>query len=168
LLEPHTRSTPPLYQAITFSSTVTNLGVRFDPQLTFNEHIKYICKTSFNHLQNISKLRPLLTFSDAEKLVHAFISTKLDYCNGLFTGISARNMQKLQYIQNSRLTRTHHLEILLPHSQIIRSPASSGPDHQTSYYGGPSFLLSCTSAQNAPLHQIKCCFCIMFLHFCRI
>jgi len=149
LLEPHTRSTPPLYQAITFSSTVTNLGVRFDPQLTFNEHIKYICKTSFNHLQNISKLRPLLTFSDAEKLVHAFISTKLDYCNGLFTGISARNMQKLQYIQNSRLTRTHHLEILLPHSS----------DHQVTCFfrsRPPDFVLWGTEL-SAQLHLCSEC-----------
>lgn len=88
-------------QVITLSSSVTNLGVRFDPQLTFNDHIKYICKTSFHHLRNISKLRPLLTLPDAEKLVHAFISTRLDYCNGLCIGISGRNIQKLQYIQNS-------------------------------------------------------------------
>ena len=53
------------------------------------------------HLKNISKLRPTLTLPDAEKLVHAFISSRLDYCNSLFTGITGRNIQKLQYIQNS-------------------------------------------------------------------
>ena len=88
-------------QVIPLSSTVTNLGVRFDPHLTFNDHIKHLCKTSFYHLRNISKLRPTLTLSDAEKLVHAFISSRLDYCNSLFYGITGKNIQKLQYIQNS-------------------------------------------------------------------
>ncbi|XP_071761460.2 uncharacterized protein LOC139916471 [Centroberyx gerrardi] len=88
-------------QDIPLSSSVTNLGVRFDPHLTFHDHIKHLCKTSFYHLKNISKLRPTLTLSDAEKLVHAFISSRLDYCNALFTGIPGRSIQKLQYIQNS-------------------------------------------------------------------
>lgn len=104
-------------QIITLSSTITNLGVRFDPQLTFTDHVKYICKTSFHHLRNISKLRPLLTLPDAEKLVHAFISSRLDYCNGLLTGISGRNIQKLQYIQNSAarvLMRVRKYEHITP------------------------------------------------------
>lgn len=43
----------------------------------------------------------MLTPADAEKLVHAFISLRLDYCNPLFFGIPGKNIQKLQYIQNS-------------------------------------------------------------------
>ncbi len=40
-----------------------------DLQLTFEDHIKHLCKTSFFHLGNIAKLHPMLTFVDAEKLV---------------------------------------------------------------------------------------------------
>ena len=88
-------------QEIPLSHSVTNLGVQFDPHLTFSNHIQNLCKTSFYHLRNISKLRPTLTLPDAEKLVHAFISSRLDYCNGLFFGIPGKNVQRLQYIQNS-------------------------------------------------------------------
>ena len=88
-------------QVVPFSPSVTNLGVKFDPHLTFNTHINHLCRTAFYHLKNISKLRPLLTLPDAEKLVHAFISSRLDYCNGLFFGIPGKSIQKLQYIQNS-------------------------------------------------------------------
>src|SRR4029434_7842878 len=104
-------------QVIPLSCTVTNLGVRFDPHLTFNDHIKHLCKTSFYNIKNISKLRPTLTLSDAEKLVHAFISSRLDYCNSLFTGITGRNIQKLQYIQNSAariLMRVLKYEHIIP------------------------------------------------------
>ena len=55
----------------------------------------------FFHLKNISKLRPTLSLPDAEKLVHAFVSSRLDYCNALLIGIPSRGLQRLQYIQNS-------------------------------------------------------------------
>ena len=43
-----------------------------DPQLTFKSHINHLCKTFFYHLRNISKLRPILSLSDADKLVYAY------------------------------------------------------------------------------------------------
>lgn len=45
-------------QDIPLSPLVTNLGIRFNPHLTFEAHIKYLCKTSFHHLRNIARLRP--------------------------------------------------------------------------------------------------------------
>uniref|UniRef100_A0A3P9DJ14 THD domain-containing protein n=1 Tax=Maylandia zebra TaxID=106582 RepID=A0A3P9DJ14_9CICH len=38
--------------------------------MSFKAHIKQICKTAFFHLRNISKIRNILSQSDAEKLVH--------------------------------------------------------------------------------------------------
>ena len=72
-----------------------------DPQLNYETHIKHLCKTSFFHLRNIAKLRPTLTQPDAEKLIHAFISSRLDYCNTLLIRTPSKSLQKLQYIQNS-------------------------------------------------------------------
>ncbi len=63
------------------SSTVTNLGVILDSNLSFENHISNVTKTAFFHLRNISKLRNMLSVSDAEKLVHAFMTSRLDYCN---------------------------------------------------------------------------------------
>ncbi len=88
-------------QNITLSTSVLNLGVKMDSHLTFETHVKQMCKTSFFHLRNIARLRPMLTLADAEKLVHAFISSRLDYCNALLIRIPGNSLQKLQYIQNS-------------------------------------------------------------------
>ncbi len=93
------------------------IGVRFDPLLNFEAHIKHLCKTSFHHLRNIARLRPSLTLHDAEKLVHAFVSSRLDYCNALLIGIPDKSIQKLQYIQNSAariLMRVRKYEDITP------------------------------------------------------
>ncbi len=51
------------------SSTVKNLGVILDSNLSFENHISNVTKTAFFHLRNIAKLRNMLPVSDAEKLV---------------------------------------------------------------------------------------------------
>ncbi len=63
------------------SSSVRNLGI--------------ICETKFFHLKNISKLRYMLSMSNAEMLIHAFMTSGLDYCNALLGGCSARLVNKL-------------------------------------------------------------------------
>ena len=106
-------------QDISLSSTVTNLCVRFDLQVTFESYFKHLSKTAFYHLRNIAKLRPTLTLPDAEKLVHAFVSSRLDYCNALLIGIPSRSLQRLQYIQNSadrilmRVRKYEHISPIL-------------------------------------------------------
>ncbi len=65
----------------------------------------------------ISKLRPMLSTSNAEILIHAFMTSRLDYCNALLGGCSARLINKLQLVQNAAarvLTRTRKYEHISP------------------------------------------------------
>ncbi len=83
------------------SSTVKNLGVILDSNLSFENHISNLTETAFFHLRNIVKLRNTLPVSDAEKLVHAFMASRLDYCNALLGGCPAASINKLQIVQNA-------------------------------------------------------------------
>ena len=57
-------------------------------------NINHVCKTSFYALYRIGKLR-------TEKLVHAFISSRLDDCNSILYGCPSYEIQKLQSVQNA-------------------------------------------------------------------
>ncbi len=104
------------------SSTVTNLGVILDSNLSFENHISHVTKTAFFHLRNIAKLWNMLTVSDAEKLVHAFMTSRLDYCNALLGGCPASSINKLQIVPNAAarvLTRSRKYDHITPILQSL-------------------------------------------------
>ncbi len=103
--------------SVNSSSSVRNLGVLFDSNLSFESHVSSICKTAFFHLKNISKLRPMLSMSNAEMLIHAFMTSRLDYCNALLGDCSACLINILQLVQNTAarvLTRTRKYDHISP------------------------------------------------------
>ena len=55
---------------------------------------------SFSHPRHPS-IHHLLPLSTATALANSLVSSKLDYCNSLYSGISQSNLNKLQRIQNS-------------------------------------------------------------------
>lgn len=83
------------------SVQVWNLSVIFDAQLSFNTHLKNITKLAFYHLWNITRIRPFLSMPDAERLIHTFITSKIDYCNSVFAGLPANLIKRLQHIHTS-------------------------------------------------------------------
>ena len=52
------------------------------------------------HLHNISHIRRYLTIDATKALVHAFVTSRLDYGNALLIGLPRDQINKLQRIQN--------------------------------------------------------------------
>ncbi len=83
------------------SDTAKNLGSIFDSGMTMRPHINAICKSGYYHLRNISRISKCLNKESCVTLVHAFISSRLDYCNSLLSGVPECHINKLQVLQNS-------------------------------------------------------------------
>ncbi len=86
---------------ITPSASVRNLGVIFDDQLIFKEHIAKNARSCRFALHNIRKIRPFLTEHDAQLLVQALVISRLDYCNAILAGLPSNTIKPLQMIQNA-------------------------------------------------------------------
>ncbi len=84
---------------ITPSSLVRNIGVIFDDQLTFKEHIAKTARSCRFVLHNIRKIRPFITQHAAQLLVQALVISRLDYCNALLAGLPSNTIKPLQMIQ---------------------------------------------------------------------
>ncbi|KAI2646322.1 UDP-N-acetylmuramoylalanine--D-glutamate ligase [Labeo rohita] len=59
----------------------------------------------------------MLLMSNAETLIHVFMTSRLDYCNALLGGCSAHLINKLQLVQNAAdrvLTRTKKYDHISP------------------------------------------------------
>ncbi|CAM4660290.1 unnamed protein product [Leuciscus chuanchicus] len=86
---------------ITPSRSVRNLGVTFDDQLTFTDHISKTARSCRFALHNIRKIRPFLTEHSTQLIIQALVISRLDYCNALLAGLPACATKPLQMIQNA-------------------------------------------------------------------
>ena len=77
------------------------LGSWFDSHMNMATHITKTCGSAFFYLYTIRHMRKYLTKECTEKLFHAFITSKLDYCNSLLYGVPDHHMQKLQRVRNA-------------------------------------------------------------------
>ena len=71
---------------------VRNLGSWFDSQLSMSTHISKLCSSAFFDLHNISRIRKFLSPGETKSLVHAFVTSRVDYCNRLLYGLPASQL----------------------------------------------------------------------------
>ena len=82
-------------------SVVRNLGSWFDRNLDMSSHISKQCASAFYHLHNISRIRRFLSTDTTKALVHAFVTSRVDYCNSLLYGLPASHLNKVQRVLNA-------------------------------------------------------------------
>ena len=86
---------------IRFSNFVKNLGFTLDKHLNMDVHVNSVVSHCYKMLSDIGKVRKLLNSKHTQMLVHAVISSRLDYCNSLLYGVNKSVINKLQKVQNS-------------------------------------------------------------------
>ncbi len=119
----------------TTKNQVRNLGVILETDLSFSSHVKAVTKSAFHdHLKNIARIRCFVSSQDLEKLVHGFITSRVDYCNILLPKKTIRQLQLIQNTAAGFWPEPEHLNTSHQSSGPYTGFQSSGPytDHQSS------------------------------------
>ena len=104
------------------STSVRNLGVTLDHHITMDAYIQNLCRVAYFQLKNIGAVRKYLDRESLECVIHAFLTSKLDYCNSLLCGLPASLIDRLQLIQNTAariLTGTPRFDHITPVLQSL-------------------------------------------------
>ena len=95
---------PPIKVGDTVVNTISksrNLGVIFDSHLELKDHVSKVVQSAWVGVRKVGHLRKFLNPLSSEKLVHAFTTSHLDYCNSLLSGLPDKDISRLQRIQNA-------------------------------------------------------------------
>ena len=98
-------------------SSVRDLGVIIDDELTMAAHVNHVVSGCFYQLRQLRSVRRCLPFEARRALVTAFISSRLDYCNAILYGAATRYTNRLQVVMNAAarlVTGTGRYEHITP------------------------------------------------------
>ena len=121
---------PLLQNNISPSVEVKNLGVIFDSDNSFDNHVAKVCRACYYHLCDLRRIRKFLGVETAILLANAMVSSRLDYCNSLLYGVSKSNIAKLQRVQNAlcciifRLDKMSHVTPFLKKTPLAPNSTS--------------------------------------------
>ena len=86
-----------------------------------NAHISAVCRSSYYHLKNIAKIPKYLSDSDVAKIIHALVTSRLDYCNAVMVSLPNSSISKLQRVLHNaarvlaRVKMSKHITPILRH-----------------------------------------------------
>jgi len=90
---------------VPFSDCVKLLGHTIDSTLSFDKHVSNVVRGCNYHIRALRHIRPVITPEVATTVACSMVSSRLDYCNSLLHGTTAKNIKRLQTVQND-LART--------------------------------------------------------------
>jgi len=67
------------------SDETRSLGVIVQSDLSFKRHVQAVSRSSFFQLRQLRNVRHSVDSETAATLIHAFVSSRLDYCNSLLS-----------------------------------------------------------------------------------
>ena len=97
-----------------------NLGTWIDSNLHFKVNVNNTCKAAYHHLTNVRRIRKYLYEKASQTLIHALVIGRIDYCNSILYGLPARELTKLQRLQNSAARITFNIPKMCHVAPVLR------------------------------------------------
>ena len=158
---------------VDISTAAKNLGVVFDKSLNMKDHVKNLVRAAPFAIYRIGRLRRYLDHPSVARLVHAFVSSRLDSCNALLYCLQEKETAKLQRSktqQPNKLLGVRNMITLCPLSgnftgyscisvSGIKSPClHSNPCTVWLLDTSPNLLRS--ASHQGPWDRPQSCFCV--------
>ncbi|KAF7238280.1 Raftlin, partial [Varanus komodoensis] len=86
--------------ALPLKDRVCSLGVLLDPELSLESQVVAVTRSTFRQLRLIHRPRPYLDKHCLAVVIHALVTSWLDYCNVLYVGLPLKMVRMLQLVQN--------------------------------------------------------------------
>ena len=72
-----------------------------DSNLSFESHVNQLCRSCFYQLRRLRSIRVFVPSSQLETLIHAFITSRLDFCCSIYHPLPKNLVSRVQTIQNA-------------------------------------------------------------------
>ena len=83
------------------AQSVRNLGVVFDSNFSFSDHVSEVLRSTIDHARDLYRIRPLLDLNTSVLSANALVRSRLDCCNSLFLSLTDFELRRFQLVQNS-------------------------------------------------------------------
>jgi len=77
------------------------LGVHLSSNLSLDKHISSVSTTCFHHLCQLIRIRRSLDADSTATLLHAFVTSHVDYCNAVLSAAPKKTTDRLQRVLNA-------------------------------------------------------------------
>ena len=84
-------------------SSAKYLGVIFDEQLMWTDHVSFVCKSLLKFFGIFNNIKHIVSKNIARQLYFAFIYSRIAYGLEIYGNCSQHNLQKIQIIQSKLL-----------------------------------------------------------------
>ena len=105
------------------ATAVRDSGAVFDTYMAMAHHVNALSQSARYHIKNIGKIRRFVDRDSCEKIVHAFVTSRLDLNNALLAGLPGDTVAKLRKCQNIAarvVTRTRTRDHITPVPMDLR------------------------------------------------
>ena len=86
---------------VSTSANIRDLGVYLDCTMSMTTHVTRICGTAYCRLRNIARIRSSLPLLACKTLVHALVTSTLDFGNTALFGTTGTLLHRLEMVQRA-------------------------------------------------------------------
>ena len=104
------------------TGTMVNVWGMMDSAGNMVSHVSRLCKSASFELWKLSMIRNFLDQSTTIKLIHGFVTSRMDYSNSLLFGLPSREIRNIQITNNSAahlVTKTRKYDDITPIMQRL-------------------------------------------------